>query len=143
MKLLVVIDISCVPFTYFVYFILHSFISRDCACVCASVKEKRVRLPLVMIWVSLNVLNNDYPADSPSPIRLDDIKLLIEIGSLDSPNAPTLYQYTDFDEADQFATAFQLTIDRYKFNFNLSRETATKNLPPTSSQTFLREKSTF
>lgn len=90
-----------------------------------------------------DVLQNDFPADSPAPIRLDDIKLLIDIGSLDSPNATTLYQYTDFDEADRFATAFQHTIERHQFNFNLSRETTTKNLPPTSSQTFLREKSTF
>lgn len=90
-----------------------------------------------------DLINHEFPADSPSPIRLEDIKLLIDIGSLDSPNATTLYQYTDFPEADSLATVFRESIEKHNFNVNVTRETTTKNLPPTSSQSFLREHPEF
>lgn len=90
-----------------------------------------------------DVVNSQFPADSPSPIRLEDIKLLIDIGSLDSPNSTTLYQYSDFPEADELATAFRKTIKRYGFNYNFTRVTTEKDLPPTSSQSFLREYNRF
>lgn len=90
-----------------------------------------------------DLINHEFPADSPTPIRLEDIKLLIDLGSLESPNATTLYQYTDFQEADDFARIFRTAIEKHDFNLNLTRETTNKDLPPTSSQSFLREHPQF
>lgn len=90
-----------------------------------------------------DLINNEFPADAKTPIRMEDIKLLIDLGSLDSPNATTLYQYTDFPEADRLATIFRDAIQKHDFNINVTRETTTKNLPPTSSQSFLRKHAEF
>lgn len=75
-------------------------------------------------------------------IKLDDIKLFIDIGSLDSQNTTTIYQLSNFPLADRFAELFKAKIIKYNFNFIVNQET-TGNLPPTSAQSFLRENNSF
>lgn len=79
---------------------------------------------------------------STNPIKLTDIKLFIDIGSLDSQNSTTIYQFADFAEADQIATILKATIQKYRLNYDVQRNT-TKNVPPTSAQSFLRVNATF
>lgn len=85
-----------------------------------------------------------FPANvtQTRPIAMEDIKLLIDIGSLDNPNGIAVYRYNTFPLADQLAKLFKKYIDRGNFEIN-SHDKFTKNLPPTSSQSFLRQNLTF
>lgn len=88
--------------------------------------------------------NNEFPMPTPqtNPIRLENIKLLIDIGSLDSPNSTTIYQFGKSNNPNQlantFADAFGGVVQKYGFNFDVKRKT-TENMPPTSAQSFLRD----
>lgn len=83
-----------------------------------------------------------FPSSSSNPIKLSDIKLFIDIGSLDSRNSTTIYQFADFAEADKIATILKANVQKYRLNYDVQRQT-TKNLPPTSAQSFLRVNATF
>lgn len=88
--------------------------------------------------------NGDFPSPShnTNPIHMENIELFIDIGALDDLSSITLYHASDFDQVNKF----KIALDRYnqKFNLNLTSITKlTQNLPPTSSQSFLRENITF
>ncbi|XP_031633578.1 nicastrin [Contarinia nasturtii] len=89
-----------------------------------------------------DLVNNAFPSSSNNTIKLSDIKLFIDIGSLDSQNSTTIYQFDKFDLADKFASLFDATIKQYSFNFEVNRKMTT-NLPPTSAQSFLRDDNKF
>lgn len=86
----------------------------------------------------------DFPSSShmTNPITIENIELFIDIGALDDLNSLTLYHASEFDNVKLFKQRF----DKYNEKFNLNISTVTKlttNLPPTSSQSFLRENITF
>ncbi|XP_055301912.1 nicastrin [Sitodiplosis mosellana] len=83
-----------------------------------------------------------FPPSSENPIKLSDIKLFIDIGSLDSPNSTTIYQFGKFGLGDKIANMFKTNIQKFGSVFDVQRNT-TKNLPPTSAQSFLRDNQSF
>lgn len=88
--------------------------------------------------------NGDFPSLSTQtqPIHLKNITLFIDIGSLDSLNSTTIYQYKTFSMASEFINSMQRF--NKKFNLNLAiGQKSSSNLPPTSAQTFLRENVSF
>lgn len=85
----------------------------------------------------------EFPASSNNPINLTDIKLFIDIGSMDSQNSTTIYQFGEFALADEIYKLFTNNIQKYRFNFDVERKTTKTHLPPTSAQTFLRENDQF
>lgn len=79
---------------------------------------------------------------STRAIGLEDIKLLIDIGSLDDTSSISLYQYESFPLAGRLATLLK----DYNTKNGLNVDTlplVTPNVPPTSAQSFLRENATF
>lgn len=91
-----------------------------------------------------DIQQNDFPSLSTytAPIHIENIKLLIDIGSLDNVTAPTIYQYKNFELADAFFKG--LTRFNEKFHFDIDMPLKVQpNLPPTSAQTFLRDNQSF
>lgn len=85
------------------------------------------------------------PSSQTEPIHRENIKLFIDIGSLDDPNATTIYQHPD-SSADSTTDRFTKAFDSYshgKFFTIGVNQTKSSNLPPTSAQSFLRENTTF
>lgn len=77
-----------------------------------------------------------------NPISLENIEFLIDIGTFDDPSNMILYHYTDFELASKFG---DLLMD-YNEKFDLSMTTSlkqSKNLPPASAHSFLRDNVTF
>lgn len=85
-----------------------------------------------------------FPAESTEtkPIRMENIKLLIDLGSLDSLNSTTIYQCTNTTLANSLLQEFSANIKRIDPNFEVNPKT-TQNLPPTSAQSFLRDNQTL
>lgn len=86
--------------------------------------------------------NGEFPSASTNThqITLENIKLFVDIASLDNPNSISIYQYRDFPLANQLISI--INSRRENFNINILPK-LTENLPPTSSQTFLRDNDTF
>lgn len=86
----------------------------------------------------------DFPAISThtAPIALENIELLVDIGSLDNVSSPTIYQYADFPAAAQFLKGLQRSNGVHSFDIDL-RQNVQHSLPPTSAQTFLRDNQSF
>lgn len=86
--------------------------------------------------------SNSFPAQytQTKPIRLENIKLLIDIGSLDSLNTTTLYQGQKSTQGSKFFNTFQTYGKNVGIDVN---EKETKNLPPTSALMFLRDNQSF
>lgn len=86
----------------------------------------------------------DFPATASQtqPIRWENIEFFIDIGSLDSLNSTTIYHYADFAEAEDFVNLMRKYNESLGFNIVINKN-KTHNLPPTSSQTFLRDNQTF
>lgn len=84
----------------------------------------------------------DFPMASTqtAPIHLENIKLFIDIGSLDNPTATTIYQLKKSAEADKLFNTFQSYGKLLGIDVN---QTVATNLPPTSAQTFLRHNQSF
>lgn len=82
------------------------------------------------------------PVTSTRPIALKDIKLFIDIGSLDDTSSISVYRYKDFPLAQQLATLLQNYNQKNELNVN-TISLVTPNLPPTSAQSFLRDNVTF
>lgn len=84
-----------------------------------------------------------FPPDAETnKISITDIKLFIDIGSLDSLNSTTIYRFSDSFETNNLTELFSENIKKYRFNFDVNNQTTT-NLPPTSSQSFLRDYKSF
>lgn len=76
------------------------------------------------------------------PLHLENIKLFIDLGSLDSLNATTVFQYEHFQTADDLYNQMRGYNESLKLNIAIDRNTS-HSLPPTSAQTFLRDNQTF
>lgn len=82
------------------------------------------------------------PSSYTRPLNLDNIDLMIDIGSLDSLDEISFYHLHE----NPVATKFISSIDYYKSQLNLDvklSDVVSDNIPPVSAQTFLRENSTF
>lgn len=91
-----------------------------------------------------DIENGFFPSNATNspPIQMNDIKLFIDIGSLTDPNHIAVYRYEQFNMADKFTKLMQ----KYNLNENFAisaYEKISKNLPPTSAQSFLRENISF
>lgn len=86
----------------------------------------------------------DFPAASTQtqPIKLENIKLLIDIGSLDNLSSVSIYQKQNFFLAKDFTDAIAKSNSRLKLNIDTESKVSS-NVPPTSSQTFLRDNESF
>lgn len=91
-----------------------------------------------------DIQENDFPALSTytAPIRMENIKLLVDIGSLDNVTAPTIYQYTQIAMADQLLDGLKRFNDKFHFDIDMQLKVQA-NIPPTSAQTFLRDNQSF
>lgn len=77
-----------------------------------------------------------------NPIKLENIKFLIDIGVLDNPSKLLIYHYTEFAAATQIVNLLK----SYNTKFDLNAMTSNKfdqNLPPSSAQSFLRKNTSF
>lgn len=88
--------------------------------------------------------HGDFPsaASQTHPIRLENIKFFIDIGSLDSLNSTTIFHYDDFAAAEDFTNLMKKYNESSGFNIVINKN-KTHSLPPTSAQTFLRDNQTF
>lgn len=84
--------------------------------------------------------HGDFPsaASQTQPIRRENIKFFIDIGSLDSLNSTTIYHYDDFASAEDFANLMKKYNESLGSNIVINKN-KTHSLPPTSAQTFLRD----
>lgn len=82
------------------------------------------------------------PSSQTQPIRMENIKFFIDIGSLDSLNSTTIYHYNDFAVAEDFTNLMKKYDESNGFNIVINKN-KTHSLPPTSAQTFLRDNQTF
>uniref|UniRef100_A0A6B2EHY2 Nicastrin n=1 Tax=Phlebotomus kandelakii TaxID=1109342 RepID=A0A6B2EHY2_9DIPT len=76
------------------------------------------------------------------PLALDNIKLLVDLGSMDTVRLLNLFHATDFPQASEFG---QL-MSKYSSKFSMNVTTMNRmqdNMPPTSAQSFLREDINF
>lgn len=81
-------------------------------------------------------------ATQTQPIQMENIRLLIDIGSLDNVTSYNVYQYTNFSMAANMFDALKRFNDKYHFDIEMN-QTIQHNLPPTSSHTFLRDNQSF
>lgn len=79
---------------------------------------------------------------STRAIALHNIKLFIDIGSLDDTSSISIYKYKDFPLAGRLATLLKNYNSANELNVN-TLPLVTPNLPPTSAQSFLRDNATF
>lgn len=77
-----------------------------------------------------------------NPLKLENIMMMIDIGSLDSLTDLNFYHLKDTDMSKKFIDS----VNYYKNKFNFSTQITTNltnNIPPVSAQSFLRENITF
>lgn len=86
------------------------------------------------------------PTTNTKLLNLDNIELLIDIGSLDLLDDLAIFNLGESAPANTYASKFLNSVEKYKRILNLDLElsnVATSNIPPVSAQSFLREKSSF
>lgn len=71
--------------------------------------------------------NGTFPPSSDNPIKLSDIKLFIDIGSLDSTNSTTIYQFDNFKLGDKIATLFGGYIKKFDSVFDVQKKKDNKS----------------
>lgn len=91
-----------------------------------------------------DVKNKAFPPirSKTNPIKLENIEILIDIGTIDNPEKLQIYHYTEFPSASRIV----YLLNKYNSNFSLNTMTSDKfdqNLPPSSAQSFLRENTSF
>lgn len=91
-----------------------------------------------------DISKGNFPPEyhSTDPIGLDNIQMLIDLGTLDDLNNINVHHAQDFPKATQL---LQL-LDKYNHQHSLgvkTTDTMNDHIPPTSAQSFLRENRTF
>lgn len=79
---------------------------------------------------------------STREIKLQNIKLFIDIGSLDDTSSISIYRYKDFPLAGRLTDLLKKHNEENRLNVN-TLPLNTPNLPPTSAQSFLRDNVSF
>ncbi|XP_053682421.1 nicastrin [Sabethes cyaneus] len=78
-----------------------------------------------------------------NPISLNNIDLMIDFGTMDDLNNLKLYHASHLSEVPRISRIIERINLSLGFNVKLDSPTLTKNLPPMSSHSFLRENSSF
>lgn len=78
-----------------------------------------------------------------NPLSLDNIDLMIDLGTFDDPNNLRIYHASELAAVPKIAQAINDINQKWQFNVTTKPPTLTKNLPPVSSHSFLRENSSF
>ncbi|XP_037030857.1 nicastrin isoform X1 [Bradysia coprophila] len=91
-----------------------------------------------------DVNNGHFPskAHGTHEIGMENIAMMIDIGSLDELQKFSVYRAKEFDEANQLVNLLQKYSQQFSFNMSIT-DKITQNLPPTSAQSFLRQNLTF
>lgn len=79
---------------------------------------------------------------STRAIALQDIKLFVDIGSLDDTSSISVYRYKNFTLAERLTSLLKYYNLENGLNVN-TLPLITPNLPPTSAQSFLRDNASF
>lgn len=82
------------------------------------------------------------PLTYTKPLSMDNIQMLIDLGSLDSFDNLKVFHLSESDLSRKFMSSIDYYKAQLKLDVNIS-QIITNNIPPVSAQTFLRENSTF
>uniref|UniRef100_U5EXI1 Nicastrin n=1 Tax=Corethrella appendiculata TaxID=1370023 RepID=U5EXI1_9DIPT len=78
-----------------------------------------------------------------NPITLENIDLMIDLGTLDDLNNIEIYHTTNYPEVEQLMDKIRSYSRRFGLNITAKNILQRNNLPPVSAQSFLRENITF
>uniref|UniRef100_A0A8D8A1U1 Nicastrin n=2 Tax=Culex pipiens TaxID=7175 RepID=A0A8D8A1U1_CULPI len=78
-----------------------------------------------------------------NPLSLDNIDLMIDLGTFDDPNNLRIYHASELAAVPQIAQAIDQINRKWNLNVTAEAPILTKNLPPVSSHSFLRENASF
>ncbi|XP_055532238.1 nicastrin [Wyeomyia smithii] len=78
-----------------------------------------------------------------NPISMDNIDLMIDLGSMDNLNDLKLYHASQLSAVPHIVQAIERINLSFGFNIKMDSPILTTNLPPMSSHSFLRENSSF
>lgn len=82
------------------------------------------------------------PSSHTSPLKLENIIMMIDLGPLDSFEELSLYHLRDSLMGRKLVESFEQYRNKFKFDVSISSK-IDNNLPPVSAQTFLMENSSF
>ncbi|XP_058812437.1 nicastrin [Topomyia yanbarensis] len=78
-----------------------------------------------------------------NPISLDNIDLMIDIGTMDDLNNIKIYHASQLTTVSRISQLLERINLSFRFNIQTEVPILTKNLPPVSSNSFLRENASF
>lgn len=78
-----------------------------------------------------------------NPISMENIDLMIDLGTMDDPNKLRIYHASDIPAIAGIAQMIKRLNRSFRFNIQTENPIMTKNLPPVSSHSFLRENASF
>lgn len=78
-----------------------------------------------------------------NPISMENIDLMIDLGTIDDPNNLRIYHASELSAVPRMSKIIERISSSFLFNIKAEAPTLTKNLPPVSSQSFLRENASF
>ncbi|XP_058451591.1 nicastrin [Malaya genurostris] len=78
-----------------------------------------------------------------NPIAMENIDLMIDLGTIDNLNHLKIYHASQIRVLPKMVQLIQQINSSFRFNITADRPILTKNLPPVSSNSFLRENVSF
>ncbi|XP_055613286.1 nicastrin [Uranotaenia lowii] len=78
-----------------------------------------------------------------NPISLENIDLMIDIGTIDDLNDLKVYHASEIKDIQLISSTIDKINTKFQFNIKAEAPILTTNLPPVSSHSFLRENSSF
>ncbi|XP_065073067.1 nicastrin [Ochlerotatus camptorhynchus] len=78
-----------------------------------------------------------------NPISMENIDLMIDLGTMDDLNKLRIYNASDISAVSEIAQMIKRINLSFRFNIQAEGPILTKNLPPVSSHSFLRENASF
>lgn len=88
---------------------------------------------------------NSFPArvTMTRPINLENIEILIDLGTLDDPSNIKMYHSKQFEMSAKILNLMNKYNEKYNLNVSTIEQITENNFPPTSAQSFLRENFTL
>lgn len=77
------------------------------------------------------------------PISLENIEILIDLGTLDDPGNIKMYHSKKFEASNKILELMNKYSNKYSLNVTTIEQITENNFPPTSAQSFLRENFTL